>query len=45
MSINSSTLSEPAWQAYREELATRLGLPVCDPMRTGVAGIVDALLR
>jgi uncharacterized NAD-dependent epimerase/dehydratase family protein len=45
VSINSSTLSEPAWQAYRQELTTRLGLPVCDPMRTGVAAIVDALPR
>lgn len=45
VAINASAMSEADWQAYRTELASRLALPVCDPMRTGVAGIVDTLLQ
>jgi uncharacterized NAD-dependent epimerase/dehydratase family protein len=44
LSINSSTLDEVAWQAYRVRLEHELGLPVCDPMRGGVNAIATALL-
>jgi uncharacterized NAD-dependent epimerase/dehydratase family protein len=44
LSINSSSLDDAAWSAYRQELEARLRLPVCDPMRGGVAPLVAALL-
>jgi uncharacterized NAD-dependent epimerase/dehydratase family protein len=44
LSINSSTLTEAEWQAYRGRLQRELGLPVCDPMRGGVAPLAAALL-
>jgi uncharacterized NAD-dependent epimerase/dehydratase family protein len=44
LSINSSTLSDAAWQAYAKELALRLQLPVVDPMRGGVEPLAEALL-
>ncbi len=44
ISINSSTLDEPAWHDYRCRLENELGLPVCDPMRSGVAVLAAALL-
>ena len=43
LSINSSTLEDAAWRRYREELAQALQLPVCDPMRGGVAPLAQAL--
>ncbi|MBV9696189.1 MAG: DUF1611 domain-containing protein [Gammaproteobacteria bacterium] len=43
LSINSSALTEPEWDAYRARLARELALPVCDPLRGGVAALVDAL--
>ncbi|QDL55381.1 DUF1611 domain-containing protein [Rhodoferax aquaticus] len=44
ISINSCELTDAAWSAYRDELQARLGLPVVDPMRGGVAAIASALL-
>jgi uncharacterized NAD-dependent epimerase/dehydratase family protein len=44
VAINSSSLSDDAWLRYREELRSRLQLPVCDPMRGGVEPIAQALL-
>jgi len=44
LSINSSGLSQSAWAEYRTRLERELGLPVCDPMRGGVAPLADRLL-
>jgi uncharacterized NAD-dependent epimerase/dehydratase family protein len=44
VAINSSALAEPVWLRYQQEVATALGLPVCDPMRGGVEPIVQALV-
>lgn len=43
ISINSSGLTENEWQAYRVTLERELALPVCDPLRGGVAPIAEAL--
>jgi uncharacterized NAD-dependent epimerase/dehydratase family protein len=45
LSINSSSLSDADCVAYFRQLTQRLGLPVCDPLRTGVAPLADALLN
>jgi uncharacterized NAD-dependent epimerase/dehydratase family protein len=45
LSINSSTLSEDEWLAYRRKLEGELQLPVCDPMRGGVEPLAAALLQ
>ena len=45
ISINSSTMTPAQAAAYFERLRIELGLPVCDPMKTGVDSIVDELLR
>ena len=42
--VNTSRLSGEAAAAYLREAAAELGTPCCDPVRTGVAAIVDALL-
>lgn len=42
--INTSRLSPEAAASYLSEAAAELGVPCCDPVRTGVALIVDALL-
>jgi uncharacterized NAD-dependent epimerase/dehydratase family protein len=44
LSINSSSLSEADCAAYFERLSGELGLPVCDPVRTGVDALAGALL-
>jgi uncharacterized NAD-dependent epimerase/dehydratase family protein len=44
ISINSSTLDESTWRDYRFRLERELGLPICDPMRGGVAALAAALL-
>ena len=44
LSINSSSLSEAHCAAYFERLRGELGLPVCDPVRTGVDVLAGALL-
>jgi len=43
ISINSSELAETEWQAYRIGLERELTLPVCDPLRGGVALLAGAL--
>jgi uncharacterized NAD-dependent epimerase/dehydratase family protein len=44
VSINSSSLSEAESNDYFRRLSAELGLPVCDPVRTGVDAIAAALL-
>lgn len=44
VAINSSSLTDAEWMRYRDDLRTRLDLPVCDPLRGGVDAIVTALL-
>jgi uncharacterized NAD-dependent epimerase/dehydratase family protein len=44
LSINSSSLSEAERAEYFARLTAELKLPVCDPMRTGVDALADALL-
>jgi uncharacterized NAD-dependent epimerase/dehydratase family protein len=44
LSINSSSLSEAGRAEYFRHLTGELGLPVCDPVRTGVDALTDALL-
>lgn len=44
LSINSSGLTDPVWAAYQARVTAELGLPVCDPMRGGLAPIADRLL-
>ncbi len=43
LSINTGKLAEAEAAAYLEGLAFKYGLPAVDPVRTGVAPIVDAL--
>ena len=45
LSINSSSLTQSAWDEYRTRLSGELGLPVCDPLRTGLDPLVAALLE
>lgn len=42
--VNTSRLSVEAAAAYLRDAAAELGVPCCDPVRTGVAVIVDVLL-
>ena len=44
LSINSSSLSDAGRSEYFGRLTGELGLPVCDPVRTGVDVLADALL-
>ncbi len=44
LSINSSSLSDADCSAYFARLTAELGLPVCDPVRTGVDALAEALL-
>jgi uncharacterized NAD-dependent epimerase/dehydratase family protein len=44
LSINSSSLSDTDCADYFRRLTTQLGLPVCDPVRTGVDVLAEALL-
>ena len=44
VAINSSSLDDAAWSAYRQHNEAELGLPVCDPMRGGVDAIARAML-
>src|SRR5215469_2619694 len=43
ISINSSELAEAEWRAYQASLERELDLPVCDPLRGGVAPLAAAL--
>lgn len=42
--INTSRLPPPAAADYLRTTAAELGVPCCDPVRTGVTAIVDGLL-
>ena len=44
LSINSSSLSDTDCAEYFRRLTVELGLPVCDPVRTGVDVLADALV-
>jgi uncharacterized NAD-dependent epimerase/dehydratase family protein len=44
LSINSSALSAADWDAYVGRMSGELGIPVCDPVRTGVDALASALL-
>jgi uncharacterized NAD-dependent epimerase/dehydratase family protein len=44
LSINSSALSAADCSAYFGRLSAELGLPVCDPVRSGVDALAAALL-
>jgi uncharacterized NAD-dependent epimerase/dehydratase family protein len=44
IAINSSSLSDAESNEYFRRLTAELGLPVCDPVRTGVGAIAAALL-
>lgn len=44
VSLNTSALTAAAAQAAIDEAAKRLNVPAADPVRTGVANIVDRLL-
>jgi uncharacterized NAD-dependent epimerase/dehydratase family protein len=44
LSINSSSLDDAAWDAYRVRVSSELALPVCDPLRGGLAALADRLL-
>ena len=41
--VNTSSLPEAEARNYLDEAARRLGVPACDPVRTGVTAIVDSL--
>jgi len=43
LSLNTQDMNEPDMQSRFDELEHRYGLPVVDPMRTGVGRLVDAL--
>jgi uncharacterized NAD-dependent epimerase/dehydratase family protein len=45
ISINTSAASAERAQRYLAEVASALRLPCCDPVRTGVAPLVDRLLQ
>ena len=45
VSVNTSRLQEKEASSYLENLEKRLALPCCDPIRTGVARILDELTR
>lgn len=44
VSINSSSLDDDAWSAYKARVGAELGVPVCDPIREGMAPIAARLL-
>ena len=44
LSINSSSLTDTGRAEYFARLTQALGLPVCDPVRTGVDALAAALL-
>jgi uncharacterized NAD-dependent epimerase/dehydratase family protein len=41
--VNTSRLGDEAAAAYLHDIQEEIGVPVCDPVRTGVAAIVDGL--
>jgi uncharacterized NAD-dependent epimerase/dehydratase family protein len=45
LSINSSSLGDAERDDYFRRLTAELGLPVCDPVRTGTDVLAAALLE
>lgn len=45
LAINSCSLDDTQWTRYQATTSAELGLPVCDPMRTGVDAIARRLLE
>ncbi|PHZ86382.1 N-acetyltransferase DgcN [Paremcibacter congregatus] len=45
MSINTSKLDEDSAIKYLKSLEQKYALPCCDPVRTGVSGIVDRMIE
>ena len=45
ISVNTSKLEADEVQGYLDALSQKLALPACDPVRTGVAVIVDNILK
>jgi uncharacterized NAD-dependent epimerase/dehydratase family protein len=45
VAINTSALDERSAKSLLADTQAKLGLPCCDPVRTGVANIADYLLR
>jgi uncharacterized NAD-dependent epimerase/dehydratase family protein len=45
MAINTSALADEAARRLLSELEQRFSLPASDPVRYGVASIVDEMLR
>jgi uncharacterized NAD-dependent epimerase/dehydratase family protein len=45
ISVNTSAATATRAQRYLGELESALALPCCDPVRTGVAAVVDRLLK
>jgi uncharacterized NAD-dependent epimerase/dehydratase family protein len=45
LSVNTSNLAEPQRVKYLAQVVAELGLPVCDPVLTGVETITDALIE
>jgi len=43
ISVNSCSLDETAWRAYRDRLADQFSIPVVDPLRGGVDALALAL--
>eukprot|EP01034_Spumella_vulgaris_P043882 gene43882-54526_t len=43
ISVNSSSLGEAAWHAYRDRIEAELDLPVVDPIRGGVEALTAAI--
>lgn len=44
VALNTATLSEPERAELFEKLERKLGLPCCDPLKTGVEAIVERLI-
>jgi uncharacterized NAD-dependent epimerase/dehydratase family protein len=44
LSINTSSLSDAECTEYFRRLGAELGMPVCDPVRTGVDVLAASLL-
>lgn len=45
LAVNTAALNETEMDACLAELSRQHGLPACDPLRTGVSGIVEELAR
>jgi uncharacterized NAD-dependent epimerase/dehydratase family protein len=45
ISVNSSSLDEAQWGAYRDRIGAELGLPVVDPLRGGVEALTAAIVQ